>query len=369
MSPRLSTYLDAMRALAAIIVLLSHFAYARFTDGYYLIIRELNLGSDAVVVFFVLSGFVIAYTAENRDRAIGRYFFQRATRIYSVAIPAIILTLLFDRIGASISPGAYDGWWYNPAPALLSLFHGLTFSSEWGPFGFRLGTNGPYWSLSYEVAYYILFGFAFFLSGYRRVLLLGSVIVIFGIKVLALAPAWLLGVVAYRALRNEIQISKSVSWAATIAPILLYMAMLGLQTPVNLMAITTAMLGSDVVTALRFSNEFIWNGAVATLVTAHLFGVGSLVRDNKKPIPFESKIKWMAAASFSIYLLHYPTLQLVDALLASSPIDLYLRHLILLIATVVVCLIFAQIFERPLPAFRRAVLRLFSRSYRAKRAT
>ena len=74
MSPRLSVYLDATRAIAALVVLLSHFAYPRFTGGDYLIIRELNLGSDAVVIFFVLSGFVIAYTAENRDRLIGPLF-------------------------------------------------------------------------------------------------------------------------------------------------------------------------------------------------------------------------------------------------------------------------------------------------------
>ena len=59
-SPRLSVYLDLMRAIAAFVVLLSHFAYPRFTDGAFLVIRDLNLGSDAVVVFFVLSGFVIA---------------------------------------------------------------------------------------------------------------------------------------------------------------------------------------------------------------------------------------------------------------------------------------------------------------------
>ena len=42
MSRGLSLYLDALRTFAALIVFLSHFAYVRFTEGRYLLIRELN---------------------------------------------------------------------------------------------------------------------------------------------------------------------------------------------------------------------------------------------------------------------------------------------------------------------------------------
>jgi peptidoglycan/LPS O-acetylase OafA/YrhL len=130
-SPRLSTYLDLLRFAAAMIVLLSHLAYTRFTDGAYLAIREFNLGSDAVVVFFVLSGFVIAHTAKAKDGTIGQYFFNRATRIYSVAIPAILLTFILDRNGSAFNHQAYNGWWYNPASLGEMLWMGTTFCSEW----------------------------------------------------------------------------------------------------------------------------------------------------------------------------------------------------------------------------------------------
>ena len=70
MTQRFSLYLDFLRFSAAMIVFLSHFAYPRFTDGTYSFIRDLNLGSDAVVFFFVLSGLVIAYTADTKDKTL-----------------------------------------------------------------------------------------------------------------------------------------------------------------------------------------------------------------------------------------------------------------------------------------------------------
>src|SRR5690606_31622744 len=106
-----SLYLDALRFLAAMVVFVSHFAYPRFTDGDYMIIRDLNLGSDAVVFFFVLSGLVISYTVEVKDKTLKQYAFSRATRLYSVVIPVLLLTVLMDGIGSRIAPAVYDGWW------------------------------------------------------------------------------------------------------------------------------------------------------------------------------------------------------------------------------------------------------------------
>ena len=73
-----SLYLDALRFLAAMVVFASHLGYERFTKGGMEWIRDLNLGSDAVVVFFVLSGFVIAHTTFARDRGPAAYAQARA---------------------------------------------------------------------------------------------------------------------------------------------------------------------------------------------------------------------------------------------------------------------------------------------------
>jgi len=51
---------------------------------------------SAVIVFFVLSGFLISLAAQ-RDGSMTEYLLNRASRIYSVALPAMLLTWAVDR--------------------------------------------------------------------------------------------------------------------------------------------------------------------------------------------------------------------------------------------------------------------------------
>lgn len=358
MNRTFSTYLDAVRFVAALTVLFSHFAYERISGGAHLWVRELNLGSDAVVIFFVLSGLVIAYTAEEKDADAGRYLFNRATRIYSVALPALLLTFALDRLGASINPAAYDGWWYVEAPLATLLWHGLTFSSEWHIPGTRLGTNGPYWSLSYEVAYYLIFAAALFLSGAKRILALAALAVIAGLKVLLLLPVWLLGVAILKMIRGR-RLPTSAGACATmlLLPPVIYAACLWAGVPAMLFKASAALAGVDpdvLRKVLGFSDEFVWNFVLGTLVAVHLAGAAGLScqrlpRDDAG-VPVAS-IRWLAGTSFSIYLVHYPLLQFLDAVLpaemASGP-----RQGLILAATLAACFLFAQAFERPLGHFR-----------------
>jgi peptidoglycan/LPS O-acetylase OafA/YrhL len=57
--------------------------------------------------FFVISGFVIAYVTETSERTWKSYLAARASRIYSVAIPGLLLAALLDPIGIRIDPRWY----------------------------------------------------------------------------------------------------------------------------------------------------------------------------------------------------------------------------------------------------------------------
>ncbi|QDY99929.1 acyltransferase [Nitratireductor mangrovi] len=358
MNRTFSTYLDAVRFVAALTVLFSHFAYERISGGAHLWVRELNLGSDAVVIFFVLSGLVIAYTAEEKDADAGRYLFNRATRIYSVALPALLLTFALDRLGASINPAAYDGWWYAEAPLATLLWHGLTFSSEWHIPGTRLGTNGPYWSLSYEVAYYLIFAAALFLSGAKRILVLAALAVIAGLKVLLLLPVWYLGVATWQMIRRgRMPTSARACAMMLILPPVIYAACLWAGVPAMLFQASAALAGVDpdvLRKVLGFSDECVWNFVLGVLVAVHLAGAAGLSRrrlprdDVKVPV---ASIRWLAGASFSIYLVHYPLLQFLDAVLPAEMAS-GSRQGLILAATLAACFVFAQAFERPLGHFR-----------------
>lgn len=327
-------------------------AYARFTRGDYLFIREWNLGSDAVILFFVLSGYVVAYTARQKDKTLSKFAFARASRLYSVAVPAVILTLAFDYFGSWIDPAAYRGWWWNPAPAWEVFLRSLSFTTEWTASAFRPGTNGPFWSLSYEAAYYALFGIAMFLGGWRRAVLLLLFFALVGIKILLLVPSWLCGVWLYdRA--SSVSLRPIPALVGFVGPIVLYVGALSSNLPDHLMALTIASIGQQVVDALRFSNEFIWNALLGILVTFHLMAARSLFKRRLKQTGLISLVSWLSGASFSIYLVHYPALQFWHVILPDA-LAPAMRDILLFGTTLLTCLVFAKAFERRLPQFRKA---------------
>jgi peptidoglycan/LPS O-acetylase OafA/YrhL len=341
MGAGLSTYLNFLRFGAAMIVVLSHFAYPRFSDGLWLWLRELNLGSDAVVLFFVLSGFVIALTAERKDATLRSFAFARATRIYSVAIPTLILGWGLDRWGVSLAPSEYFAPYYAPLPLWETLLRGLSFSNEWAGAITRLGSNGPYWSLSYEVGYYALFGIAFYLEGPRRIFLLIAATVLLGLNILLLIPAWLMGVWLYHRLKTGALPQGISAFCLVVIPVAIYVLAITNNIPDAFRSLFT-------VHGLRFSDEFVWNALIGVLVCAHLTGMAGLLRD--RPLArLKLPMGWLAGASFSIYLMHYPLLQFLHAALPG------IGYAALFGLTVLACFAFAEIFERPLEFWRRCI--------------
>lgn len=360
MSERYSVYLDLVRFLAAMVVLLSHFAYPRFTDGSYLLIRELNLGSDAVVIFFVLSGFIIAHTVHARNKPAQQYFFDRTTRLLSVAVPALAITFILDRLGWMWAPASYDGWWYNSLPMWEYFAKGLTFSNEWTWLAARLGTNGPYWSLSYEAAYYMLFGLFLFTSGIRRVVLIFAGCLLFGLNILLLAPCWFLGVVVDRLCRKNPGNPNTVHWIMATGPLLLYAWLVAIALPGLFAGVTNTLIGPEAYAGLRFSNEFVWNFLIAGLFAVHMIGCQRLMVNQEWRNSIAVIIRWLAGATFSIYLIHYPALQFFSSVVpktGSAGFD----HGILLGLTLVTCFGFAEVFERRLGEFRQVSLRMLRR--------
>lgn len=359
-----SIYLDAIRFLAAVLVLFSHVAYPRYSNGDLQWMRELNLGSDAVILFFVLSGFVIAYTTDAKNRTGADYAKARMARLYSVAIPAIIFTLLVDAIGRSINPAAYDGWWYNGTNVAEQLWRALTFSTQAAGEHIRLGTNGPFWSVAYEAWYYLAFGIAVFTRGVKRVGLLLAVTLLAGLPILMLAPCWLAGVVLQHfTARNDFSaFSPRVAWAFALGPWFVYAAWLAVDLPETLTLATIATLGGGTVhpkTMFGFSDEFLWNSLLAVLFAAHFLGVHCLAKNADWVGPkAESAIRWLAGATFSIYLFHYPLLTLLYALPgyeAANPLHYYGAGLVTLAA----CFVLAEISERRLGAWKALFDRLF----------
>ncbi|MEI6399597.1 MAG: acyltransferase, partial [Pseudomonadota bacterium] len=163
----------------------------------------------AVVVFFVLSGYLIAYSVENSifrkpEYRFYDYFLDRWTRIYSVLLPALAMTILFDVIGKSVSPLYYNdpsnvGQDHYPLRLMLNAL------CLQGAHGFRasFGSNGALWSISYEWAFYLWYGMVRLLAFRSRhplaltFLFSGALVLVYGFPVSSYLLVWLMGVAAY----------------------------------------------------------------------------------------------------------------------------------------------------------------------------
>lgn len=214
---RFSLYLDVARAGAALAVVVAHFRFfGIFDDAQCALIPD--YGRVAVIAFFVLSGFVIAYSAAHKNRTLGDYAVARMARLYSVVLP--VLALAFG-----LSTFARDGLHLHVAdsyqlrqPWLYIPFH-LTFLGDAWSLVERPPWLIPYWSLDYEAWYYVLFGAIHYLHGRRRWIAGGAVLALVGPRLWLLLPVWLSGVALYR-WQDRVTLGRGaarIGWAASLA--------------------------------------------------------------------------------------------------------------------------------------------------------
>jgi len=352
-----SLYLDIVRFAAAILVCFSHLAYSRYTNGELQWVRDLNIGSDSVILFFVLSGFVISYTTLSKRRGPQSYAKARLSRLYSVIIPALLVTVILDRMGAVMNPARYDGWWHNGENMPMQLLRGLTFTSQNWFESLRIGTNGPYWSVVYEAWYYAAFGIVLFTRGLRRILLLLLIALVTGPRIILLAPCWWIGVALQRALSK----GRFAGWCLALIPWALYIAFLTIDLPQILTAVTYYATGQVIHPnlLLGFSDEFLWNFVIAVLFCFHFLGVHTLAK-NGDWISFKAEhiIRWAAGATFSLYLFHYPILTFLYALPFYEPAN-PMHWVVIFAVTIMACFALAEISERRLSAWRLIFDRIF----------
>lgn len=195
MNPFTSAFLDILRICSAAVVFLSHCAQHWNQEAS---TRIQPLAHCAVIIFFVLSGFVIANStlSKGKVRSLRDYLVARLSRLYSVVIPAILLTITLQFVGSALAPTAYESV-SRGADAIRYLMSALYIQSIWF-LSAAPPTNGPLWSLSYEAWYYVGFGVITLTQSRKAAAALAAgVLLIAGPNILLLAPAWAIGVGLY----------------------------------------------------------------------------------------------------------------------------------------------------------------------------
>lgn len=148
----LRVFLDAVRGLAALEVVAHHLVSVNAYGGPVVLRDVFAFGQEAVMVFFLLSGFVVYANEFDRRGGVGAYLFRRLRRIYPPLVLALVLSIgvaAADRdLVAEFHPGQVlgtlvalqDNGALKPGVIVDPPFHNLAL-----------------WSLSYEIAFYLVF--------------------------------------------------------------------------------------------------------------------------------------------------------------------------------------------------------------------
>ena len=363
-------HMDLMRGVAALAVLASHLRSVFIIDpgdvpslsvelrGMYLLT---GFGHEAVVVFFVLSGFFIGTSvlgAKERDDWSWRsYLLRRFTRLYVVLVPALILTAAIDRAGIHLF-GAHNVYGGSLSAPYISWEDARLTSQPSSFLGNLLflqgiavapyGTNGPLWSLGYEFWSYVLFPVLVFTFAARvpvRARVLGTVIasalIVFGsLKFVIWFGVWLLGAAVSRL------------WRPIASRLTVTRPLVG----AGLAAFATVL----VLARVAHSRHTEWDCALGVVTALLVLLVLARTRSggaegNPRYGEFTTRL---AGFSYTLYLIHFPIVVFVSSALVGlqrwqpTPFSL---GLVALLGCAITALAYgiAQLTERHTEAVRR----------------
>jgi peptidoglycan/LPS O-acetylase OafA/YrhL len=156
--------LDSLRGLAALSVVLHHFrlmwfGFATGPSPWYYVVDPFTRGREAVMLFFLLSGFVLSIPyLRGKGQPYPAYLLRRILRIYAPYLFALALSVA----GVAIWHGPIGhGWygsntWYWPVNAHLVAKHVLMIGNyDW------IQYNTAFWSLVVEMRVSIIFPLLF----------------------------------------------------------------------------------------------------------------------------------------------------------------------------------------------------------------
>lgn len=332
-------WLDFLRLMAALTVVLGHARGFTFEDygslepasqgiltaAFFALTR---IGHEAVIVFFVLSGFLVGGRAIERIRNGAfnprDYAIDRTTRILIPLAPALLLS--------GLASGFTDG-----ATVWLGNLMGLQ-----GVLVPVLGSNGPLWSLAYEVWFYMLIYAAGRLAlttgkDATAYLIIALVAVIFLKLQAQYLLCWLIGAAFY--LRPDI-LPAPAAWIA--AAIICAAATLGLQ-----ISSEGSMSRIEAGTTAR---------ALLEVLLATGAGLACIALLRQKPNGISSYSAPLAKFSYSLYLTHYPILIILRKMGLQPATVMNLGQICIYIGTICICLFAAWLtylpFEKRTPLIR-----------------
>lgn len=359
--------LDGLRGLAALVVVVHHglltwqtlmlqYGGANRASGtWWLTFTPLHLawaGTEAVMVFFVLSGLVLALPFLDRSTSLARwrgYYGQRLVRLYVPVVAALAvaaaLVIAFPRV-----PGPTTSWWFDA--------HALTVDARTLATDALLVTGVSWidpslWSLQYEVLFSLLLPVyvlvARRLGGWSGLLVpplvvLAAVGAHEGNATLAWLPVFGIGVAMAAARHRLLALGARVAaarWSAVI------WALLAGVTVVLLLAEWWAR-GLDEVAPLPMAvarGTGVVGAALVVLLAMTWPAFGALC--------CWRPVQWLGTISFSLYLVHEPVLVSVSSLVGGSKRGVAVTLVVGIALSLLLAVVFHRLVEAPSQSLAR----------------
>jgi peptidoglycan/LPS O-acetylase OafA/YrhL len=325
--------LDALRGVAALVVVVGHAVGALFVNTNMAVVISFGiLARAAVIVFFVLSGFVIGGSIKASLRA-GRFSFvrfglNRLTRIYPAYLLALLLAWLVAALRQhdlirSVQP-------FIAEPMTLSAVNLVRDAV----FLFGSGTpmqnaNAPVWSLRIEVICYVVAGLlalAAQAGGAMRIAFLAAAAALAAVGVIRLDSA-VLGFCAF-----------GVGAMAAFIPVpnrRLFMQLFGLLALVLLAVLAWLPLqAEDPVAVVRSLNFTIFQ--IATVVASALV-IGVIAEETRDRPHWTVRLAPLAPFSYTLFITHVPLIAITLGLFPppeATPARIGVALLLVLWATI-----------------------------------
>jgi peptidoglycan/LPS O-acetylase OafA/YrhL len=301
----ISIYLDLVRFLAAVGVVISH--------AYKFVMPSIPWqiaanGGECVAVFFVLSGFMMRYVSVEKGENDWRtYAAARSTRMYSVVLVSLITTLIATHIGYAADPRFYlQNSWYNPQTDLGTAISALTFTNEVWFTHTIFSSAEPFWSLGFEVPYYVFFGLLLFTRGRMRLALMAVWALVFGPKILINLPLWVLGCLTYTYIRKQGDWHRVSGWALMVGSLVAYLLVRFAVHHYTRLMYMPLSLGDMVKGAAYYF-------VTGVIVAVHFVGADRQFGNRDWNPNVSRAIRWLANGSFTLYLVHLPVMAAVRA--------------------------------------------------------
>lgn len=262
-----------------------------------------GFGHQAVMVFFVISGWLVGGSLLNKfgqPGAVTNYAIDRVTRLWTVLIPTFGLTLLFGLGTGVLLPDYFDFWSANKFSA-LTLGGNLLGLQPVALSNF--GGNYALWSLANETWYYVLFPLLVLLfTAHRNTARIASgaaialLAAVLPIDILLYFSIWLLGV-AFSRVRIDCGAGARCAWLMLLVAVFSYSRLTGDNDAFDRTTLAMDLVCSLMLLALLSSLQF---KAQPT---------SKLLR------PMARTGKLFADFSFSLYVLHVPLIFLLQDML------------------------------------------------------